>query len=145
MQTSSYTLIFQEIETAEPQENCSHKTQDQQPLVHQNLQWKVFPGKVISQGVARYRNFHNFESLQIQYCRMNHLLTNLEIFCHHNYGSVAYSSLYEAQASQVHPLCSLSAIRSTVLSTIFQLHLHITRSCLMLSQKLQTFNKHNYC
>ena len=107
---------------AEPQENSSHKTQDQQPLVHQNLQWKSVSGKVVSQGVARYRKFHNFESLKIQYYRMNNLLTNLEIFCHHNYGSVAYSSLYEAQASQVHPLCSLRAIHSTVLSAIFQLH-----------------------
>ena len=122
MQTSNYTLIFQEIETAEPQENCSHKTQHQQPLVHQNLQWKGVSGKVISQRVARYRNFHNFENLQIQYCGMNHLPTNIKILCLHNYGSVAYSSLYEAQTSQVHPLCSLRAIHSTVLSALFQLH-----------------------
>ena len=69
MQTSNYTSIFQVIETAEPQENCSPKTQDQQPLLHQNLQWKSVSGKVVSQGVARYRNFHSFEGLQIQYCR----------------------------------------------------------------------------
>ena len=122
MQTSNYTLIFLEIETAEPQENCSLKTQDQQSLVHQNLQWKSVSMKIVSQGVERFRNFHNFESLPIQHCKMNHLQTNLEILCHHNYGSVTYSSLYETQASQVHPLCSLRAIHSTVLSALFQLH-----------------------